>query len=171
MSELAVSNKIESLMAGLASRDRRARRQARETLVAIGQPSVASLLTALNDPNQDVRWEAIKALGEICDPAAAEALVKSLEDEAVEVRWRAAESLIALRYEGLIPLLRALIQRSDSIWLRERAHQVLHSLAEPSDPNDLVTPVLKALEDVEPAMVAPVAASTALRKLTASANR
>jgi HEAT repeat protein len=166
----ADSTSLDSLLAALASYDGIARQRARRDLVVIGRPAVAPLIKALTDPNDDVRWEAAKALGQISDPAAAPALVNALEDEVSAVRWLGAEGLIALGRGGLVPLLQALEQRSDSVWLREGAHHVLHDLAR-GDLEDVLSPVLAALEDIEPAIEVPWAARAALVALEKATRR
>ncbi|MGH7602153.1 MAG: HEAT repeat domain-containing protein, partial [bacterium] len=100
--------KIIKLLAALSSKVGMDRQRARLALVKIGQLSVPFLLEALTDANDQVRWEAAKALGSIKDPAAAPALVNALLDECTEVRWLAAEGLIALQRAALAPLLQAL---------------------------------------------------------------
>jgi len=72
--------------------------------------------------------------------------------------------LINLGREGLIPLLRALIERSDSPWLRIGAHHVLGDLAA-GDLRELLQPVVDSLEDVEPAIETPLVARAALERL------
>lgn len=171
MSKITNLTQVDSLIIDLASHDRRIRRQAREQLVAMGGVIIPVLLTALMDPSDQVRWQAAKVLGEIGDPAAASGLVKALEDEAFEVRWRAAEALATFGCDGLIPLLQALKQHSGSVYLREGAHHVLRALAAISTLKDLVTPVLAALETVEPVMTVPVAANAALNALKDSTRR
>jgi HEAT repeat protein len=165
---MSISNNqlsVDTLIEDLASRDLRTRQQAHESLMAIGKPATAHLLRAMSDENDRTRWEVVKALDEIADPAAATVLVESLEDEKLEVRWRAAEGLITLERCGLAPLFRALVRRSNSVRLRDGAHHVLSRLAAISDLDlaDLVAPVLAALEDVEPTSAVPVAAHTALK--------
>jgi hypothetical protein len=154
---------ISSMIVDLARDVPLARMSAREALVAIGGPAVPALTEALVNPIRHVRWEAAKALGQIGDPAAAEALVRALEDEIFGVRWLAAEGLIAVGRQGLKPLLQALIHRSDSDWLRQGAHHVLHELARAG--LEEVRPVLAALEDIEPSIDVPPAARTALDAL------
>jgi len=165
-SGLGSTSDIEHLIAALADSHRDRRHLARESLVEIGEPAVAPLIEALTDPNCHVRWEAAKALGEIGDPTAAKALITCLEDDLLEVRWRAAEDLISFGRQGLIPLLRALINRSESVKLREGAHHALRSLSI-GGLREIVTPVIAALEGVEPALTVPQAAHTALEALAA----
>jgi sporulation protein YlmC with PRC-barrel domain len=154
---------VSAMIADLARDVPLVRVSARESLVAIGGPAVPALIEALGDSNKHVRWEAAKALSQIGDPSAAEALVRTLEDELFGVRWLAAEGLIAVRREGLKPLLQALIQRSDSDWLRQGAHHVLHELARTGF--EEVRPVLAALEDIEPSIEVPPVAQTTLDTL------
>jgi HEAT repeat protein len=153
-----------ALVSALAARDGVERQCAREKLVSIGRPALSALVKCLADPNRQVRWEAAKALGELRDSAAATALVRALEDKDGDVRWLAASALAAIGHEALRPLLGALIQHSDSDWLRNGAHHVCHDLMNTSD-GQLVKPVLDALNSSEPDIAAPVAAYAALRAL------
>jgi HEAT repeat protein len=158
---------IHALIAALSDKDGPTRQRARWALVDIGEPAVAPLIEALADNRERVRWQAAKALSKIGSPAAGPALVRALEDKRFGVRWLAAEGLIALRREGLAPLLEALVDRSGSAWLREGAHHVLHTLAEEGLRAE-VSAVLAALEDIEPAVECPRAAEIALNKLRGS---
>jgi HEAT repeat protein len=162
---------IGSLIADLASKDGLVRESARLSLVAVGRPVVGALVKSLTDRNRQVRWEAAKALSAIADPTAAPALVKALEDEEFSVRWLAAKGLIALRSQGLPPLLRALIKRSDSGSLLQGAHHVLHELARRGVPKDVVQPLLAALEDFQPSLEVPPAARAALDALPATGRQ
>jgi HEAT repeat protein len=132
-----------------------------ERLELIGPPAVDALIQALHHPHRQVRWGAAKALGEIQDASSAPALVQALEDRESDVRWLAAEALIALRRDALEPLLEALIERSDSIWLREGSHHVLHALSRPAGGVPLAT-LMGALEGVEPTLEVPRAAKAVL---------
>ena len=155
---------IDSLVAALASPDRVTRQTARETLVAVGHPAVGPLIPLLDDRHDHVRWEAAKSLADIGDPDAAPALVKTLEDREAGVRWLAAEGLIRMRRAGLKSLLQALIERPDSVWLREGAHHVLHSLTKMGLAEGMM-PLLTALEGIEPTATIPSAARRALDTL------
>ncbi len=159
---------IPLLMDDLSSHDGLVRLHAREQLVSLGREAVDPLIEAIGDHRGQVRWEAAKALAEIGHPAAAGALVKALEDERAGVRWVAARGLTALKREGLKPLLRALMERSDSVWLRQGAHYVLRCLAEQGF-HEVVAPVLAALEGRQPTLEVPQAAFAALQSLKAAA--
>jgi hypothetical protein len=160
---------VDSLIADLGSRDGLVRQRARIALVHIGEPAVPSLIKALKNRQEPTHWEAAKALSMIGDPKSVQALVKALEDSNFGVRWLAAEGLIAVGYDSLETLLPALIDHPESIHLREGAHHILHDLVSRDllDPKqkDQVKPVLAALNDVEPAVAAPIAAYQALGKM------
>jgi HEAT repeat protein len=153
---------IDALIADLSSHDGAVRQQARKSLVAMGSRSVVSLLQLLEDPKHQVRWEAAKALSDISDPMAASGLVAALEDESFGVRWLAADGLIAMGRDALPPLLEVLKEDGDSLWLREGAHHVLSMWAAEHGPHDPVTPVLTALESIQPDIDVPLAAKKAL---------
>jgi HEAT repeat protein len=157
---------VPSLIARLGNRDIKVRERARRDLVHRGEPVVAPLIEALAHPNGNVRWEAAKALGELRDPAAAPALVETLEDRRFDVRWLAAEALIALGSAGVPALLRGLQSAPwDAQWLRQGAHHVLRVLAAQDDLyylHDPLAQVVAALEGAEPAVGVPGAAHNAL---------
>lgn len=161
------SAEIESLITALGSHDVLARDRAHHALVQIGQPAVAPLAAALRDDHELVRGEAARALGELRDPTAAVALIGALDDQGFDVRWLAAEGLIALKAAGVAPLLSSLIDASwDNVWLREGAHHILRSLlGEPF--GAALAPVVAAIEGVEPSVTVPLAAYKALDALRA----
>lgn len=155
---------IEGLIMAFSSDNGSARREARQSLVAIGNPAVPSLIKTLKQKNDDVRREAVRALSEIGGEEVAPALVKTLEDEEFDIRWRAAEGLIELGVDGLKVLLQALIDHGDSPLLLEGAHHVIHYMAK-GGLKKYLGPVLGSLEGVGTAVKAPIAAFHALEKL------
>ena len=159
-----VNSSLEALIAALSSHDDGVRMQARHSLVAMGKAAVLSLTEALKNNNNLMRWEAAKALGEIGDPKAAPALVKALENEDFDVRWLAAIGLIGMNIKGLKPLLHALMEQGDSVFLREGAHHVIHDLAK-GGLRKYLAPVLAALEGIEPTAEVPKTAFHALEML------
>lgn len=155
---------IESAVGDLASRDSLLVQRARECLPAPGKSAVPRLLQALTGADDQVRWEAARALAEMHDPLAVPALVQALENDNFVVRWSASQALSATGRRGLAPLLQALVTHSDSAWLRQGAHHVLHDLAR-GKLKAILSPVLKALDGVEPALSVPVAAAQAMATL------
>jgi hypothetical protein len=148
----------------LRSEDPGTREEACKALIALGRPAVPPLVDTLSDPHDHARREAARALSRIHDPSSAPDLVRSLEDELPGVRWLAGEGLIAMGRDGIVPLFRALISRSDSVRLRQGAHHVLRSLSA-GDHGRQMALVLEALEGPEPISALPVAAFNALKEL------
>ena len=148
---------IKSLIADLASKDGVVRVTARRQLVAYKKQSVAPLTRTLSNENDWVRWEAAKALSQIGNQKAIKALLESLTDEKFEVRWLAAEGLIGIGRRAIVPLLEALVKNSDSYWLREGIHHVLHDM-NTGRITEVLRPVLVALEGTAPTLEVPQAA-------------
>ena len=155
---------IDSLIADLTCDQMMKCQDARLKLVAMGSVAVPALVEALLSRKQWVRWEAAKALSQIGDPASAEALIKALEDKVFDIRWIAAEGLVGIGKDALVPLLKALIGNSDSVWLRGSAHHLLTDMYL-DELEEVLKPVITALEGLEPSVTVPVAAEIALDKL------
>jgi uncharacterized protein (DUF302 family) len=156
---------IQGLITNLSSNDEILRIHSRESLVKIGKPAVPQLVEALMRGGHWLRWEAAKTLDEIGDPTAAPALVEALKDEEFDVQWLAAEGLIKMKAGGVEPLLHALMTELDLSRIRGGAHHVIRELIK-GELKEYLTPVLAAIEGVEPAMQAPWVAKTAHEKLT-----
>ena len=156
---------IQSLVTNLSSNDDIIRIHSRESLEKIGKPAVPQLVEALKRGSHWVRWEAAKALGQISDATAAPALVEALKDEEFDVRWLAAEGLIRMKRGGVEPLLHALMAQADLSRLREGAHHVIRELIK-GELKEYLTPVLQAIEGVEPSTQVPWIARQAHEKLT-----
>jgi HEAT repeat protein len=158
---------IESLMNDLCDENELVRIIARRLLIVLKDKAVDALVNGLKNPNHLVKEESAKALAQLQNPATADALIGALEDEIFDVRWLAGEGLIALRLHALEPLLRALVYKHDSIWLREGIHRVLHGIYQ-ENPTPVIKPVLSALESAESHLTVPVAADAALKVLKES---
>jgi HEAT repeat protein len=172
---------IDELIGKLGGEDGRVREDVRLHLATIGKPAVPALIEALkHHRNKLVRWEAAKTLGEIRDPMAAPVLVKVMSDKLFEIRWLAAEGLIAIGHEALIPLLNELVKDPENPWLLQGAHHVIshfatkdiyihhHEFAHPrqnTSLKELLKPLLSALEGPEPSLEAPSEASKVLDEL------
>jgi HEAT repeat protein len=155
---------IASLIADLASEDGITRVRARRALADIGHTAVGPLVEALTSKKEWVRWEAAKTLAQIGDPAATRTLIDALSNSEFEIRWLAAEGLIHIGDRAIRPLLKELIGNSDSLFIREGAHHILRDLPE-TRYREILTPVLHALEDVEPSLEVAVAAKAALNAI------
>ena len=159
---------ISSLIADLGSKDGIVRVKARRQLVAYRARSVTPLIKTLSSGKDWVRWEAAKALSQIGNPASIQALLKALSDKRFEVRWLAAEGLIRIGHKAIVPMIEALVKNSNSSWLYEGIHHVLHDMNK-GNLGTVLRPVLLALEDTGQSLQVPLAARAALDALTKKA--
>ena len=148
MNEAESPADIDSLIADMTCNDVLKCQKARRSMVDMGSPAVAPFIEALSSPIHWVRWEAAKGLGEIGDPAAIDALVEAIEDLNFDVRWLAAEGLIRIGSDSVVPVLKAIIHRPDSVKMRMGAHHVLHDLST-DELKELLQPLLTALDNLE----------------------
>jgi len=73
------------------------------------------------------REEAIDYLESHRTPEVIDALIALLETDDAGVRWKAADALAKMGKSALAPLLHALLDKSESRWLREGAAHIFHS--------------------------------------------
>ncbi len=143
---------IKQLLEALGSDDGMERKKAREKLVAKGKNMIDFLMELLNNPKHILRWEALKTLEEIDDPLCIPLFIRALEDDEMDVRWIAAEGLIKLGEQSVKPLLKALVDKSESVFVLAGAHHVFYYLKKadklPADfPIDKLLSTLKNLEN------------------------
>lgn len=98
------------------------------------------------------REQAIHQLGKSPTPDVVDHLIKLLEDNADGVRWAASTALIECGDMALKPLLQALLDQHDSVWLRRGAYRVFHDTKSYK--------VQQATGDVVKALNGPAAEST-----------
>jgi HEAT repeat protein len=161
----AITHLVKSLITDLASEDGIVRVRARRSLADIGHAAVAPLVEALDSKVNWVRWEAAKTLAQIGDPSATQILIDALSNKSFEIRWLAAEGLIHIGDNAIGPLLKELVENSDSLFVREGAHHILRDLPE-TRYREILKPVLHALEDVEPTVEVAVAAGAAINAMS-----
>jgi HEAT repeat protein len=155
---------LQLLIDSLSSSSIPRRRRALRALIGRGPIAVAALAGLCSSPREHVRWEAAKALGRIGGLNAAETLARVLDDESLDVRWTAADGLIAIGHVSLVPVLRILIERSNSVRVREGATHVLRGLLDELH-METILPVLSAMKLGVPVENLPVAAYEALNML------
>jgi hypothetical protein len=119
---------IHRYVEDLGNKNGMVRQKARQTLVSMGRAALDLLAELSTHPKAVIRWEAVKALGQISDPAAAPVFINALEDENSDVRWLAAKGLIFLGKDGLISILEALAEFKTTVFLKEGAHHIVKAL-------------------------------------------
>lgn len=160
--EHAFSNLVKSVFSENNGIDRR---RARMKIAEFGYKATPYMIDALKSANDELRWEAAKALIEIRDPRAAQALAEALSDESFEIQWLAAEALIELDGYALKPLLKKLIADYDSPDVRRAAHQILMALKRKDLLDEEVIKVIEEVSVLEPLEPYPIAAKKALAAL------
>lgn len=169
---------VDGLIQQLGDRDGVTRERARRSLVSLGSPGVEPLLQALKSKKSRVRFEAAMCLRDIADRRAIDGLVEALSDRTFEIRWVAAEALINVGRPVVSFVLHALMEHADSTWLRDGCRHVLTHFAgldlraayhiehHPAwvdfDLRDVLSPVVKALEQPGSASRVPVVSVRAL---------
>ena len=144
LGELGDPSSVGPLMAAFSGdRYSGVRWKAAEALARIGVPAIGPLVQALSHPDEDVRWMAAIALGEIGDPQAIGPLVRLLGDPDRFVQSRAAFALGELGPEAVGPLMAAL--REGDPGTREGAARALGLIADTRG----IEPLLGALGDPE----------------------
>jgi ATP/ADP translocase/HEAT repeat protein/CRP-like cAMP-binding protein len=135
-------------------RNRRLKAAARDVLVAYGPDALEPLAHFLADPEEDpwVRRHLPAAIARIGTPRAVEILVKTLDDPAGFVRYKAIQALERLRQEHVDlqfprePVERLLIREARHYFAAITAHDHLFGPRRPAAPED--TPLIaSALEE------------------------
>ena len=151
MTEDMESSWLDRLIKELGSSNGLARLQARETLVAIGEPALGSLVELLGDSEAQLRWEAAKALTEIPEPAAIPGFIALLADRRSEIGWLAAVGLINMGSRSVPYVLQALTGQAGSKAFRQACHHVLNDLAKRNTVlQGILAPVVDVLGNVDP---------------------
>ena len=113
-----------------------------EALGQLGEPAVAPLIETYNEKDPNMRWAAVKALGEIGDARAVELLIAAMRDEDSYVREEATWALGENRENKALEKLKDALK--DEIWqVRKAAAWALGEIGDSST----VKPLKTALED------------------------
>lgn len=116
---------VPALLHALHGSDERQGSQIFLALVNLGHVAVPGLLEASQSSSAWIRWQSIRALGEIHDGRAFTRLVNGLTDADHGVAWMAAKSLVPFGRECIVPVLRLLTTADTTRWLAETASYVL----------------------------------------------
>ena len=139
--------RIKKLLKDLQSKNVMVRHNARGELVKIGTPIIDFLIELDYSKDKHVKWEVMKALEQIADPDTIPLLLEGLSDEDVQIRWLAAEGLIEIGKESIVPVLEELFENPNELYLRHGIHHVLSDLKKKNLFNDKHG-LLSILDDV-----------------------
>jgi HEAT repeats len=121
---------VPVLLKALRGADEQLSSQIFASLVRLGSLAVPSLIQKSKSSSAHIRWNCIRALGEIHDRRALPVLVDALQDSDHSVAWMAAKGLAQFGKDSLKPVLELLMGASMTPWLAETASYVLNSYAQ-----------------------------------------
>ncbi|HUE75886.1 MAG TPA: universal stress protein [Chloroflexota bacterium] len=137
---------------------------ASNALSQIGSPALDTLLTALRDPHEQVRWHAATAVADMQAPEAIPMMADILDDESPGVRWAAIRGLLSMDSDEVA---RAVLRRTQrGQFTRSFAHAARTVLSRlPGDLHPRVQPVAEALGRLDAEVEAPPLAGEILMRM------
>ncbi len=134
LGETAHPSAVEPLLEALGDTVWSVRKAACAALVSIGKVAVPSLRSALHNPNINVKYWSVKALGKIMGKDAVPALSKTLGSKKQEMRYYGVVALGETGSEEAVPYLVGALE--DKSWVvRQHAAKVLREMGEKSVPH------------------------------------
>jgi len=136
---------------------------ARITLVKMGKPIIPQMHKLLASRNGLLRKDVAKIIELIADRRSIPLLISLLDDMESDIRWIAAEGLIKIGRQCILPILKSIRDGKSSYFHNKGTHHVLNSLLYENEKKKL-TPLLLSLDDYhELGETAPVEAFKALK--------
>jgi len=142
--------------------DYQTKSNARRYLVDLGKEILPQVNKLLLSKNTHLRKEASKIIELIGDKDSIPTLIELLDDDESSIRWIAAEGLVHIGKESIVPLLNSLIQMGDNTYLKLGARHVFLKLFS-EDEKEYFKPLLLSLKNYNNiSILAPVEAFRAL---------
>ncbi len=157
---------VPILLKALRGADEQLSSQIFASLLRLGSLAVPALISKSKSSSAHIRWNCLRALGEIHDRRALPVLVDALQDDDHSVAWMAAKGLAQFGKDGLEPVLELLIGASMTPWLAETASYVLNSYARRNTrAKEIVEPLTKRMHESGFRIGTAVAAQKTLKQL------
>lgn len=137
------------------------------SLVRLGPAAVPVLIETSTSSSTWMRWNCIRALGDIRDHRALPVLVRALLDLDHSVAWMGAKALVQFGSLSVGLVLRLLMTAETTPWLVETGSFVLSSHQNPKL-KPYLEPVIQRMHDVGYQVATPQAAQKALSQLIAA---
>lgn len=135
---------------------------ARRFLVDKGKKILPQINQLLNTKNPHIRKEASKIIELIGAQESIPILIHLLDDDEGSIRWIAAEGLVHIGRETIVPLLNEIIEHGDNLYLKLGARHVFLRLFS-DDEREYFRPLLLSLKNYNNiSILAPVEAFRAL---------
>lgn len=123
---------VPALLGLLQRADEQLSNQIFSSLVRLGPAAVPALVESSTSSSPWMRWQCIRALGNIRDLRALPVLVRALADADQSVAWMAAKGLVPFGRQSVGPVLRLLMSAPVTPWLIETSSYVLRNQRDPS---------------------------------------
>jgi HEAT repeat protein len=138
------------------------KREARRNLVHMGKMILPLMNKLLTSKNLILRKEASKVIELIGDKESIPTLIRLLDDENGSIRWIAAEGLIHVGRDSIVPLLEALFKCTDTYYVKLGAHHVFTRLFSDEEKSEFRPLLLSLRRYNNVAITAPIEAYNAL---------
>lgn len=122
------SSELKDIIRNLHENKTLRRKGARRKLEMHGKKNPQSLVDLLKSKDQKVRWESMKALITLEDESLIPFFLDLLTDDYGDIRWISAEGLILIGRSSIVPTIRRMLEKDDSVFLREGVHHILSKL-------------------------------------------
>jgi len=157
---------VPVLLKALRGADEQLSSQIFAALVRLGSLAVPALIQKSKSNSAHIRWNCVRALGEIHDRRALPVLVDALQDNDHSVAWMAAKGLTQFGRDSLKPVLEMLISASMTPWLAETASYVFNSYARNNpEAKEILDPLMKRMRQSGFRVGTAVAAQKTLKQL------
>ena len=157
---------VPVLLKALRGADEQLSSQIFASLVRLGSLAVPALLQRSKSSSPHIRWNCIRALGEIHDRRALPVLVDALQDDDHSVAWMAAKGLAQFGNDSLKPVLGLLMRASMTPWLAETSSYVFNSYARRNaEAKEILEPLMKRMRESGFRVGTAVAAQKTLQQL------
>lgn len=157
---------VPVLLKALRGADEQLSSQIFASLVKLGSLAVPALIQKSKSSSAHIRWNCVRALGEIHDVRALPVLVDALQDDDHSVAWMAAKGLAQFGRESLKPVLELLMRASMTPWLAETASYVFNGYARRNaEAKKALEPLMRRMREAGFRVGTAVAAQKALKQL------
>src|SRR5579859_4287222 len=139
---------VPVLLRALRGADEQLSSQIFASLVRLGSLAVPALISKSKSNSAHIRWNCVRALGEIHDARALPVLVDALQDNDHSVAWMAAKGLAQFGKNSLKPVLELLMGASMTPWLAETASYVFSSYAHRNrEVKEILEPLIRRMRE------------------------
>ncbi len=146
-----------SLLLALTMNRDELHREASRALNNLGPLAKSVWIEALGHPDEHIRWEAARGLGQIGDARAVDILAGGLLDENYSVCWATSDALAHLGTQAIPAILTILSQYRLNEPSRNAIYHALHGILSTST-QEYIEPLLEALRGPTPDIEAPAIA-------------